>query len=167
MNPPKIKKKLSSFLFGEDGRIGKASLLKLGIVVTAFSATSLDVDAKCGSKGDYHQNNCFHANCPGIDEVAGESVPWDEDAPNVFDFPCADAHASTAHGSGHDNYEIFSCTHANAPADHGNCDLPFAYHDNSISLSSDENQKILASHVNQLSHANSDAGHGNGEQKCC
>ena len=59
---PKIKKKINAFLIGEEGKISKESLLKTGMVITAFAVGSAIaasvVGGAYGSFGDAQKAMC-------------------------------------------------------------------------------------------------------------
>ncbi len=58
MSLPKITKKINAFLLGEDGKISKESILKVGVVATAAVAVTLSSSSVAhGSGHDQHISN--------------------------------------------------------------------------------------------------------------
>ncbi len=64
VNIPKIKKKISSFLTKEEGKISKENLVKTGVLLSAAAIAALKgVEAACppdakGSNLGYHNEHC-------------------------------------------------------------------------------------------------------------
>ena len=56
---PKLKKKISSFLTKEDGKISKENLVKAGILLSAAALSSLSASADCPPDGSAsHDDHC-------------------------------------------------------------------------------------------------------------
>ena len=59
MNLPKLKKKISSFLTKEDGKITKTSLIKAGILLSSAAIASLKTaSAACPPVTTSHDDHC-------------------------------------------------------------------------------------------------------------
>lgn len=96
---PKLKKKIHSFLTKEDGKISKENLVKVGILVTAFSVGTA-INAKPVDSANPPSCN---PNCPG-----------------VADPICTDNHSSSL-GTGHDNNLNLQYATTTARGTHNHC----------------------------------------------
>jgi hypothetical protein len=91
---PKLKKKISSFLIKEEGKISKESLIKTGILLSAIAIASLK-SVNAGTT----------AGCP-LDDTAGNSATnLASSHCNELNIEYNDATANTEHNHGtHNSY---------------------------------------------------------------
>ena len=64
---PKLKKKISSFLTKEDGKISKENLIKAGVLLSAVAIISL--------KGTEAAHSDSHYNAPDVNDVGTQYSP--------------------------------------------------------------------------------------------
>jgi hypothetical protein len=108
MNIPKIKKTVRSFLLGEEGKISKTSLVKLGVIATSLvGISSLNSKEATACHGSTHKNmGCFSG---------ANNKP--DDLPKNWHWGChASSHTHAGHGSS--NCKVDGICHKNIITPH-------------------------------------------------
>ena len=98
-----MKKKISSFLTKEDGKISKKTLIKIGVIVASIAAIS-SVNAHSSS----YSNDCADLTAPSNSKIHGNSLSlgYTQVATGTHNH-CIETHSSHSQHSAHNNNPSF------------------------------------------------------------
>ena len=117
---PKIKKKISSFLRKEEGKISKENIIKTGVLITAFSfgsaiaAKSVSADATCAPNCGKTYPSCTNHNQGSINTGHSNALTLNYASPSTI-------------GTHNHCKQVCHCNHSShgshaSHGSHGSCD---------------------------------------------